>query len=100
MAGSRLSYGPSECGVSVPRGHSARIGVFISCPFNFSIKSVFHVLHGPIDEIQSAENRVPILGRLGIYFTPTLVISRPSVFLNLVLLCSDNMFASLGIYVD
>lgn len=80
--------------VSSRVSHSARIRVFISCPFKSGIKTPFHVLPGPMDETHSAKNRVTTLGLLGIYFTPTLVISTLGVFLALVLLCSDNMLAS------
>lgn len=83
--------------VSSGVGHSAKIRVFISCSFSFGIKTPFDILPEPImNNIHSAENRVTILGRLGIYFTPTLVISPFGDFSPWVLLCSDNMFASVG----
>lgn len=87
--------------VSSGVGHSAKIRVFISCSFSFGIKTPFDILPEPImNNIHSAENRVTILGRLGIYFTPTLVISPFGGFSPWFCCALIICLLLLGIYVD
>lgn len=98
MAGSRLSYGPPECGVGVLRGRSfgkdPRLHIMF---FQFRYQDSLRYF------TRTNNEQHPFCWEPGYHFGTSWHLLYPHArhlalrwFLTLVLLCSDNMFASVG----